>query len=632
MLLAATSERATARGFSDGRRGFATPASSGSIRSEGGLAGGLPRPLAPGVWRAGPARALQCLPIVVGTVAFLALIPAVALAAHPAAASRDEPQGVRLTTAATTERIPLPKLRGPVQLTVDALSRRIRLVPSKKDNATALAAKLRAHVGMLCPTVTVAGGAVELGCRSRRVEAQLSSQGSMSYLDINELRGLPWRQGPDAPPSYHFDPWKVGLGQGCPGRTPGVKGECAYKRGEQLEAAMQFRAALDTSGRQLACVRLGDLATATNDPVTAAGWYRRAGAFGVFGRIADGRLCELNGYCLDSTENVLRAFDASGSPEPVRAELLMRAARAEAYAGRLPSAAHIIAKQARDHGMASICREGGELLCRRLLLEAMREAPTTSVAAIVAREPPKRGEGGAGGELSTEAAERAVRAYDDELLEAYLNLPGWEKGPLAYELAQAAAPLAMRLGAPGFAGNLLASLAPVVPDAQLSEHLLQAAETFLRGQNWARARLVADYARSRLAPPGPKGTGRGGKSRGNGDGERGGWSASLASPRWAAVFRRLNERAEEEVVSPEVRAAIEAEVATTVAEIKNARGAIENAEDLLASAKAAKAATPAKPATTPAATTAPAPKAEKPTAAGEGSAAVARHDGKPEKK
>ena len=46
----------------------------------------------------------------------------------------------------------------------------------------------------------------------------------MSYLDINELRGLPWRAGADAPPSYHYDPWKVGLGQSCPGRIPGGAG------------------------------------------------------------------------------------------------------------------------------------------------------------------------------------------------------------------------------------------------------------------------------------------------------------------------------------------------------------------------------------------------------------------------
>ena len=520
-------------------------------------------------------RCSLCL-VVLGTVAFLALIPGLALAGPPAKANKDQPQGVRLTISATTERIPLPRLRGPATLIVDAMARRIQLVPSKKDNVTAIATKIRAHTGMLCPAVVVTNGAIELGCRSRQLEAQLTAEGPVWYLDINELRGLPWREGPDAPPTYHYDPWRVGLGQSCPGRTPAVKGECLYKRGEQLEAAMQFRAALDTSGRQLACIRLGDLAVASGDPSTAVGWYRRAGAFGVFGRIADGRLCELDGRCLDSSESVMKAFDANGMPEPVRAEMMMRAARAEAYAGRVSSAARIIAKQSREHGMPSICREGGELLCRRLLLEAMREASTSALSPAALAGPKFKL-----AELtsSPDAHERALRAYHEELLEAYLNIPSWEKGPLAVELAQAAAPLAVRMGAPGFAGNLLASLAPAVRDDQLSEHLLQAAETFLRGQNWPRARLVAEYARSRLAPLGGKGKREGGRN---------GLGTSWNSPRWAAVFRRLDERADEEDVTPEVRAAIEKELEATLAEIKNARNAIDNAEGLRASAEAAK--------------------------------------------
>lgn len=520
----------------------------------------------------------------VANVAFLALLSGTALAGAPAGKPHDQPQGVRLTTAATTERIPLPKLRGPVTMTVDALMRRIRLTPSRQDRAETLATKLRAHVGMLCPTVNVVGGAVELGCRSRRMEAELTQKGSAAYLDINELRGLPWRPGSDAPPGYHYDPWKSGLGQSCPGRTPVVKGECAYKKGEQLEAALQFRAALDTPGRQLASIRLGDLAIATGDPLTAAGWYRRAGSFGVFGRVADARLCELNGSCLDTTESVLRAFDTSGTPEPVRAELAMRAARAEAYAGRLSSAARIIARQARAHGMTSICREAGEPLCRRLLLEAMREAsappPATTRPKNAAAAPPHDAAATEDAEKAATAAEKEARAYDEELLEAYLSLPGWERGPLAYEMAQAAAPLAIRLGAHGFAGNLLASLAPVVPDGKLGDHLLQAAETFLRGQNWARARLVAEYARSRLGTPQKAGK----------QGERGDWGPALNSPRWQAVFRHLNERAEEEEVTPEMREAIEKELASTLEAIKEAHGAIEDAKEVLSSAKAAKAA------------------------------------------
>lgn len=142
------------------------------------------------------------------------------------------------------------------------------------------------------------------------------------------------------------------------------------------------------------------------------------------------------------------------------------------------------------------------------------------------------------------------REYLEELIETYLAIPSWEKGPLAIEMAQAAAPLAARLGATAFGGNLLASLAPEVPNAQLSDHLLLATETFLGGQNWARARIVTEYAQTRLGPKGFK------------------------SARWSAALRTLSGRAEEDEVSPAVRAAIEAELIATLSDLKNARSTL----------------------------------------------------------
>ncbi len=509
-------------------------------------------------------------------VAILALMPALALAGkpgNPATTAADNPKGVRMVISATTERIPLPHMGGPIALSMDALARRIRLVPARRDNATALANHIAKHVGLLCPRIALRDGAVEMTCRSARIEAQVTPQGKDSYLDINELRGLPWRPGADAPPSYHYDPWRTGLGQSCPGKSHAARGECEFKEGHQLEAAIHFRAALDSTSRQLACVRLGDLAIATGDPMIAAGWYRRAGTFGSFGRIAQERLCELDGSCLESTEQVLRTFDTAGLPEPLRAESILRAARAEAYAGRLPSAAHVLARQVRAHGMASVCREGGELLCRRILLEAMR-------AAEIAFDPvipnSKRDAQPSSRRSSTvmPPLEKAEREYLEELVETYLAIPSWEKGPLALEMAESAAPLAARLGAPAFGGNLLAALAPQVPDAQLADHLLLAAETFMRGPEWARARLVAEYAQSRL---GGKGRGKGGNS-------------ALRSPRWTAVYRALALRAEQDEVSPSVRAAIETEFAATLEDLRKASETIEKADSVLGGTRAAKSA------------------------------------------
>ena len=92
--------------------------------------------------------------------------------------------------------------------------------------------------------------------------------------------------------------------------------------------------------------------------------------------------------------------------------------------------------------------------------------------------------------------ERADRAGDG--LEAYLALPAWDRGPLAPELSEAAADLANHIGAPVFGGNILSSVVADVTPANLSGHLVKAAELYLEGDDIARTRLVIEYARTRL--------------------------------------------------------------------------------------------------------------------------------------
>ncbi|HEX4510480.1 MAG TPA: hypothetical protein VH328_10385 [Burkholderiaceae bacterium] len=529
-------------------------------------------------------------------VAFLATALLLPLAAPPARAAdgeqlegekritkkKEPPKPVRLTMAATVERLPLPSLHGPVELTVDALSRWIRLRPTK-DTPTALAAKLSAHAGAVCPKVAVHDGLVELTCRSRRIEAQLTSEGKATFLDINELRGLPWRPGLDAAPSYFFDPWRVGLGQGCPARGGVARGECELKEGHVLAAASLFRNGLSGPHRQMASLRLGDLALRTGDPLTAVGWYRRVGDYGPFGHMASQRLCELTGDCLDDSEELERTYDARGLPEPLRAESVLRAARTQAYLGHVTEAVRILSDQIDAHGAESVCREEAEFLCRRILLQGMREAaraPVLHAHPAVAAGPGK-GAGGAPGSdaavkvASSPAATKAAalakadaaaeqqREFEENLMQSYLELPSWDKGPLAVELAEAGATVAIRMGAPDFAGNLLASSAREVPDAHLSDHLLAAVEAFLRAEDLVRARVVAEYMGTRLGP----------KAR--------------VSERWKATLKTLAARSEEDEMTASLRDQIEKETLSTLAGLKDADAAAKKATTLMSGLKAA---------------------------------------------
>lgn len=421
----------------------------------------------------------------------LSLILVLARGAAPV--TDDGPVALRVTTAEVTERIPLPNLRAPIEITVDPMAAGFELRAGKQ--AAALARWVVDHAGAICPKAAVSGSVVEVRCRTRRLDAFISTEGKKTYLDIYELRGLPWRDGPSGPPFFHYDPVRSGIGAACPGSTPAGRGECALLDGHQLEAAMQFRAAIDAGPSQLSMLRLGDLSLSSGDPTTAMGWYRRAGLYGVFGRMARTRVCEMEGTCLASTALVERLFDPAGLPEPLRAEMRIRAIRAEALNGRLESAIRMMVTQIQAEGAGSICREGGEPICRRVLLEFMRQA--------AAADPVGPGAASAQDEPSIE----------EQALTMYLSLPRWDQGYLVPELAGAAANLAGHLGAPIFGGSILSAVAPRVPPPMLPEHLLRAAELFLEGDDVARTRLVIEYARTRI-------------------GKR-------TSPRWIAVEKKL---------------------------------------------------------------------------------------------
>jgi hypothetical protein len=371
------------------------------------------------------------------------------------------------------ERLALPP-GTPASLLLDAMGGSLFLPSSHPAPLhRALAGK-----STLCPTVELEDGGVRLRCRTRRLAAGISSDRRGPSLELRELRGVPWRKGDDAPPFLPWDPVTLG-GSPCPGTTPVVRGECALARGAREEATRHFLDALAGPERSWAVVRLGDLALEEDRLEEAIGWWQAAGTTGRFARLAVARLGELTGNNLEGHSFAVR-FDPAGLPWPLGPELTLRAARVDAFLGRTAdSTRRLLALPTAER--TAVCG-WADRLCRRIALEALR------IAAGPDRE---------------------------DALALYLSLPGYHRGPLAVELAGAGAEVAASLGAPQFAGNLLSTVAPAVPDAGIDRHLLRTAELYLAGADPVRAGVILEYARTRL--PADK----------------------LADPRWQAVVTAL---------------------------------------------------------------------------------------------
>ena len=110
--------------------------------------------------------------------------------------------------------------------------------------------------GRSLPAAVIRDGGVELTCRSspHRYPGDRGRKCRTQFLDINELRGLPWRPGTDRAPGILLRSLAGGDGAELPGsrRTPrGASVE--LKQGHLLEAAEHFRTALSTQHRQMAC-------------------------------------------------------------------------------------------------------------------------------------------------------------------------------------------------------------------------------------------------------------------------------------------------------------------------------------------------------------------------------------------
>ncbi|MES1207120.1 MAG: hypothetical protein ABUS79_14380, partial [Pseudomonadota bacterium] len=363
-----------------------------------------------------------------------------------------------LPVVVAAERLALPLVRPPARLSVDPLGARLVIHTSA---APLTAARLRPLLGSLCPIAGAEAGLVVLRCRTRRLDAELVFEKGRAFLDIRALRGLPYR-GADQKFATFYDPALL-IDDRCPGTTPVARGECALATHQPNEAALQFRLAIGGPQHAWAAMRLGDLALAANDVVGALRWYLRAGSDGPFGRLALVRRCELTGSCLSSSDPM--AFRTAALPEPIASEISLRAARADAFEGRVQSSIDRLGGLLAGQTSREICARGGILFCRRLLLELLERADDASGRAAV---------------------------------ETYLAMPDRLDGPLALEMARAAADRAAAVGAPVFGGNVMSSVFRRVDADGMGEYLLRTTELFAAGRDWARARVIADYAESRL--------------------------------------------------------------------------------------------------------------------------------------
>jgi len=396
------------------------------------------------------------------------------------------------------ERISLPALPGSVTLRVEPLES--RLVLSAPHVGHRLAKALRARAPSICPHVEEAEDEVRLGCRSRRLSASMLTLGRSAALEIRELSGLPVA-GDEGFPLLPWDTAALGL-SGCPGETPAARGECLLAHGDRNGARRAFAEADGDEARGPAALRLGDLALLDGDSRSAGLFWLQATAE-PWNRLGAARACEISDCSSRESSDAL--FRGEDLPAPLAADLAIHGARAAAYRGRLLEAA------VRLRNRPGAC-EAVPGLCDRVLLAALRGPAAVSEGALL----------------------------------LYLADHTRERGPLALELALAAAARAQASGAPEFAGNSLAAVTSLVPNDRLPEHLLRTAEVYVAAGDRVRAGVVLEYARVHLG-------------------------RKVAGSRWAAVRRAL--KAGGRAPSAQVpNASVDApELATAMAALERAR-------------------------------------------------------------
>ena len=406
-------------------------------------------------------------------LAFAALLAAAPLAkaqaAPPVLAARDpsalpaalraaaHPPVFAASTTAAAHRIPLPD-GAPLELRLSNLEGTIEV-------RTRSGAPLHARLSLFstpCHAVDPARDEVILQCANGRIDASIANVKGHRYLDLRELRGLPTDAGDEGPPQIAYPPDLFGFGTACPGDTDAARGECAFDSGQDAKAEAAFRSALKQEAtRRFAALRLGDLALRRRDPDTALLAYLQAGDQGLWGRLALERLCEMTGSCFD--DGSMAVFDASGLPEPLRTELAMREIRMLFLLQRWGDATERLSNLL-DVEVGS-CLGDTKMLCRRMTLAALRAPACPREAA-----------------LST-----------------YLRLPGFLGGPLAADLARAAAADSGELGAPAYGAALLSATVRLAARRDLLAHAQEAVDLYRSAGDPFRAHVMWSWASTHLS-------------------------------------------------------------------------------------------------------------------------------------
>ena len=412
-------------------------------------------------------------------------------------AAQDPHSALRLFTAASAERVPLPLWAGDIGVRVAPLDRELVLDVPKQPRR--LYRRIKKTKGFLCPQIEVERRQITLRCNSALLDARILRRGKKRYLEIHELRGLPWRFGMDGPPPLHFPPEFTGLADACPSDTPAGKGECAFGKGNFLTSARWFRKALRSSDKGYAALRLGDLSLIAGDPAAAFTWFKRASIIGPVGRLAGVRLCELNLGCIERYPNL--NDNPQDLADPFRDDVMLRQARAAAFRDDLIGALDILFRSFEFFKSDSLCKGGGLVLCRRIVLTALRKAAGGRAKSQARINPAGEKKTGSMGD-----DERGERRSEIDLavtnakrvLSLYLMLPQREVGGLATELAQEAGELAYRLGAPRFGAGLMGRVSGLLKGKEQELHLRRVTELYLLGRDPIRAGVVMDYARVRF--------------------------------------------------------------------------------------------------------------------------------------
>jgi hypothetical protein len=318
----------------------------------------------------------------------------------------------------------------------------------------------------ICPKMIKNKKSIILKCKTRQIASKVTRKGKSRYFDMLKLRGIPFTKDDSAVPYVFYDPMRLDIGGPCPGDNSISRGECAFRVGKYKKSKRYFRRALNGLDREMAALRLGDLALREGKHLEAAGWYKRVGKTGPYARLAAARLCELQGTCFDPLRpgNRYDPLEPVALPEPLYTEVLLRRARAHTLADKPIEGARILVESSEDSEHDRPC-DYALVLCQRIAMEA----------------------------LKTPGADAAAQG-----LSLYSVLPLSKNKKKNYKFATLAAQRAADLGAPQYAGNILAAVTGNVSQEDLPAHLALTAELYLDGGDTARAFVVLRYVKTRF--------------------------------------------------------------------------------------------------------------------------------------